>query len=125
MQNKPLEFDLEYPRFISRIELDLFHMFVFTRRKLNPRPVYVSLDKITWRVFKVSFFSATVISPVGAHEEEHVSPILGLSRVDLFMERLPWEIQHAHCCKIQSKQCVLSQRQEKCNTFRGKMLFLK
>ena len=25
-----------------------------------------------------------------------------LSRVDLFIEHLPWEIQHAHCCKSQS-----------------------
>ena len=25
-----------------------------------------------------------------------------LSRVDFFIEHLPWEIQHAHCCKSQS-----------------------
>ena len=25
-----------------------------------------------------------------------------LSRVDLFKEHLPWEIQHAHCCKSQA-----------------------
>ena len=33
-----------------------------------------------------------------------------LSRVDLFIEHLPWENQHAHCCKSQSKQSYLSVR---------------
>ena len=30
------------------------------------------------------------------------------NRVDLFIDRLPWEIQHAHHCKSQSKQSYLS-----------------
>ena len=49
----------------------------------------------------------------GAYEGDPVSPIYlaqerTLSRVDLSIESLPWEIQPAHCCKKQSKQSYLS-----------------
>ena len=35
-----------------------------------------------------------------------------LSRVDLFIERLPWEIKRAHCCRSQSKQRYLSVKEK-------------
>ena len=47
-----------------------------------------------------------------------------LSRVDLFIECLAWEIQHAHCCESQSKQSYLSVKGNMI-LFVAKNLFLK
>ena len=57
--------------------------------------------------------SRSVIPTVTLHQE--------FSKGSLY---LPREIQHAHCCKSQSKQSYIRVK-EKNDTFRGKNLFLK
>ena len=55
----------------------------------------------TWNIGKQELIKGSLYLPYLASEST-------LSRVDLFIEHLPWEIQHAHCCKSQSKQSYLS-----------------
>ena len=69
-------------------------------RKTKISHLLLFVDRRLYMTSLQEFIKGSIYLPYLAYEST-------LSRVDLFTERLPWEIQRAQCCKSQSKQSYL------------------